>query len=110
MNTDELVARPDGIYARERVRETAAPRWFIRYAEFEGVGITLAVHPHDGLHVDDVEVAVDWAVLPYGKCRSCGYAHRPTGVTGTVYEGDSLDEAHAAFDALERDLLAGRLG
>jgi hypothetical protein len=36
--------------------------------------------------------------------------HQVDGELHVIYDGDSEDEANAAFDVLERKLLAGELG
>lgn len=95
-----------------RVRETSAP-WYIRQAEFNDVVILLSdrdspewavVEKH---HSKDSRYVTGFGSVSDLCPKECGVKHYI--VTGT-YEGDSLEGAEAAFEALERKLLAGELG
>lgn len=93
------------------VRETAAP-WYLKQAEFDGITIIINSErdcPHGMAHVPDYCVA--WGALdtsePCGD-GGCSYFHLLDGGEDT-YEGNSLEEAEAAYAELERKLLAGEL-
>ena len=90
------------------VRESTLPPWYVRHAEYDGYGIVLSdsKHPSARDHYDAARYWVAWAKLPYYPCR-CGAAHCVDAIT---YHGDSLEDAEAAFFALEQQLLAGTLG
>lgn len=96
-----------------RVRETAAP-WFRRQADFDGVSIALidhqmAAHEYDHPPYGDTGYSVDYASGPMRDCFYCDRPHICVNGATVVHKGDSLDEANAAFDELERKLLAGEL-
>lgn len=93
------------------VRETAAP-WYLKQAEFGGIAIVLSKYPDDGKHWPyDPKYAAGWGELPWVECNpnGCGLVHEFSVGRGNVYEGDSLEEAEAAYAELERQLLAGEL-
>jgi len=64
----------------------------------------------------DIEAAVAKArgevmeAILLNERSSCSHVHRMSVGGRTVYGGDSLDEANAEFEELERKLLAGELG
>lgn len=97
------------------IRETSAP-WYIRQAEFDGVAIgmvdgAIPIPAHTATNWQDGKrFAVVMQSLPMPVCRDCGRRHpqRRYGSIGII-STDCLAEAEAAYEELERKLLAGEL-
>lgn len=103
------------------IRETAAP-WYLRQAEFDDVQIVLCDNRLDTCTVPFIELTeptgvwrVGWSAALHRiqECWNCGYTHvwhaSDPAPHGRAYDGDSLEEAEAAYAELERKLLAGEL-